>query len=179
MVFERKYDWSTFKPNTMPVSAQTVGETLERLERQNGKVDKKSFLEASRPADSPTHALFEWDNEKAAEKYRLVQSGKYIADIKVTIIRKESEKKTINVDVQQSDIYEGRGFINGGKSRTSGVVYNSVARVLNDADKRKNALKHAKEELFIFQRKYNTFEELSGVMEEIEKLKEESEKNIA
>lgn len=177
MVFERKYDWSTFNGRAMPVSAQTVGDTLEQLERENGKVDKKSFLEASRPADSPTHALFEWDNDKAAEKYRLVQSGKYIADIKVTIIRKESEKKTLNVKV--SDIYEGRGFLNGGNSRTSGVSYNSAVAVLSDEEKQKNVLRHAKEELFIFQRKYNKFEELSGVMKEIEKLKEEQKKSIA
>lgn len=168
MIYKRKYDWSTF--GKMPVSAQTVGETLERIEREEGKVSKESFFEVSRPADSPTHALFEWDDKKAAERYRLVQSGRYIRDIKVTVITQEQEKKTLNVELKKSDAYEGRGFLNGGKSRTSNVVYNSAVQVLTDAEKRQNALNHAKAELFIFQRKYNSFEELAGVMKEIDKL---------
>lgn len=168
MVFQRRYDWNTFKG--LSVEAQTVGEVLERLESENGSVSKEAFLDASRPVNSPTHGLFEWDDATAAERYRLVQSGRYIRDLRVTMIRHESDVKTMDVQITESAEYEGRGFMNAGESRLSGVTYNSALNVLRDSQKRKNALSHAKTELRIFRRKYDSFRELQGVMAEIDKL---------
>lgn len=168
MVFQRKYDWNTFKG--LSVEAQTVGEVLERLESENGTVSKEAFLDASRPVSSPTHSLFEWDDATAAERYRLVQSGRYIRDLRVTLIRHESDVKTMDVQITNSAEYEGRGFMNGRENRLSGVSYNSAMQVLTDKEKRENALRHAKAELRIFRRKYESFKELAGVMNEIIKL---------
>ncbi len=169
MVYKKKYDWSTFKGLT--VSADTVGETLERIERENGGVSRKAFLDASRPKDSPTHALFEWDNKIAAERYRLQQSGRYIRDLKVTVILQE--ETPVNVTLK-SEPWEGPAYINAGERRQSGVQYSNVFDAMKDEVKRANMLSNAKAELMIFQRKYKTLDELSGVFREIEKVAEAS-----
>ena len=73
MVFELKknYSWSY---GGFGVDANTVGKTLEQIEADTGSVTKEKLLDASRAEDSPTHALFEWNNEIAGEKYRLEQA---------------------------------------------------------------------------------------------------------
>lgn len=68
------YKKYSYKHGKTGASAQTVGETLERIEKRDGAVTKEAFLEESRPEDSPTHAMFEWNDGIAAEKYRLEQS---------------------------------------------------------------------------------------------------------
>lgn len=167
MIFQRKYDWSTF--TGLSVSAQAAGEVLERIEAEHGSVSKKDFLEASRPADSPTHELFEWDDEKAAEKYRLQQSGRYIRDLKVTVATGEPQGKGINVELVQTK-WEGPAFMNAGENRLSGVNYSNVYDALRDDKKRNNMLQNAKSEISIFRRKYDKLEELSGVFREVDKL---------
>lgn len=169
MVYQRKYDWTIF--NGLSVSAQTVGETLERIEAEHGEVSKRLFLDASRPADSPTHALFEWTDAVAAEKYRLQQSGRYIRDLRVTVIRQESKTKDISVELK-NEPWKGPAYMNAGEKRTKSVRYSNVYDALQNDEKRKNLLKNAKMELFIFQQKYSRLDELSGVFREIEKLSE-------
>ena len=172
MIYQRKYDWGTF--TGLSVSAQAAGEVLERIESEHGAVSKKAFLEASRPADSPTHELFEWDDEKAAEKYRLKQSGRYIRDLKVTVVTLEPQGKSVNVKIAPEkwapETWEGPAFMNAGESRLSDVNYSNVYDALRDNKKRENLLKNAKKELSIFRRKYDKISELSGVFKEVDKL---------
>ena len=64
MVYEKKYSWRAGKS----VSAQVAGEVMEMIEKRDGELTKEAFLEESRPEDSPTHGLFEWDDAVASEK---------------------------------------------------------------------------------------------------------------
>lgn len=167
MVYQRKYDWTIFAG--VSVSAQTVGETLERIEAEHGEVSKELFLDVSRPDDSPTHALFEWNDEKAAEKYRLQQSGRYIRDLKVTVIRQESKTKEMSVELK-NEPWKGPAYMNAGEKRIGAVRYSNVYDALRDDKKRNNMLQNAKSELSIFRRKYDKLNELSGVFREVDKL---------
>ena len=44
---------------------------------------KAELVRRSRPKDSPTHKLFQWDDGKAAALYRLDQAGKIIMSVRV------------------------------------------------------------------------------------------------
>lgn len=152
MVYDeiKKYAWKHGKGNG--VSAQVAGEVMEKIERRDGQVTKEAFLEESRPEDSPTHNLFEWDDTIAAEQYRLHQSQLAILDIVVTIEKDETKQKApafVNVVV-----------------RNEKAKYNSVDIVMADEEKRKMALKNAFAELTAFENKYGMYQELSGVFTE-------------
>lgn len=61
--------------NTTRLDAQSVGETLEAIrDINNGELRKEDVIEFARPHDSPIHNAFTWDNEKAADKYRLAEA---------------------------------------------------------------------------------------------------------
>ena len=66
------------------VSAQLVGETVERLADSNGGVCPPSALvEEARPQDHPLHGLFEWNDAAAADLHRRQQARQVINSIRV------------------------------------------------------------------------------------------------
>lgn len=83
-----RYLW---KPGTVGVSLdpQTVGETLEAV-----RVEPEAVVEASRPVSAPLHPYFEWDDAKAAEKYRKDQAGHLIRCIAVEVSRGAGQEPT-------------------------------------------------------------------------------------
>lgn len=82
MVFEpKKYQWKDgfgYK-----VKASVVGEVVEKIEERDGNITKEAFLDESRPEESPTHSMFEWNDTIAAEKYRLEESRHIINALQI------------------------------------------------------------------------------------------------
>lgn len=82
--------------------AQEVGEYLDRLKRKNkGHLRTEDVFEAAKDPSAPIHRYFEWDGEKAIEKY-----GRYIArqlsasletEVVVTGEKKEAVRAFVNV----------------------------------------------------------------------------------
>lgn len=144
-----KYSWSGIE---RPVSAEKVGEHLRKLEKQYGEVTRETFLESARPADSPMHSLFEWNDTVAAEKYRLHQANVIIASIRVTVTEEERPPVTL------------RGFV---QDRKVSPGYLNIERALSEEDKRARVLEQAKKELSWFVEKYKAFSELADVISAI------------
>lgn len=150
------YKKYSYRHGKAGASAQTVGETLERIEQRDGTVTKEAFLEESRPEDSPTHNMFEWDDTIAAEKYRLEQSRMIIADVVVTIERADEPKRVA-------------GFVNVTYGKNNKAEYNSMEIAMQDDVKRKAVLANAFDELRTFENKYSEYQELAGVFAEAHK----------
>lgn len=150
------YKKYSYRHGKTGASAQTVGETLERIEQRDGAVTKEAFLEESRPEDSPTHNMFEWDDTVAAEAYRLEQSRWIIADVVVTVERDDEPKKVA-------------GFVNVTYGKHNKAEYNSIKVAMEDSEKRKAVLANAFKELESFESKYSEYEELARVFEEAHK----------
>lgn len=75
------YSWKEgFKAN---VKADVVGEVLEQLEQSESGITAQAFVDVSRPEDAPTHKMFEWRDEIAAEKYREQQARTIINHITI------------------------------------------------------------------------------------------------
>ena len=53
--------------------------------RDGGLLRPAAVVEAARPKDSPLHNAFEWNDGKAAEKYRLIQAQYLIRSFRVTV----------------------------------------------------------------------------------------------
>lgn len=67
------------------VGAQIAGEELARIEKEKGSLTPEMVVDESREEDAPLHPVFELDDKKAAECYRIVQAGGLIRNVTVKI----------------------------------------------------------------------------------------------
>lgn len=154
MVFkpERKYSW---KDGWQPkMSAETVGKVISEIEEKNGAVTKELFLEASRPVDSPTHDLFEWDDKKAGELYRLSVSNKVIIQLNVEIESVEGEEKTYVP-----------AFINIKPARES-AEYKNIIDALSEQETRELIIKRLKNEVCALIERNKHIDELVDILQD-------------
>jgi hypothetical protein len=61
-----------------------VEDALRELER-DGRLIPSEVVDSARDPDSPLHSHFEWDNDEAAEKYRLSQARTLIRTVKLMV----------------------------------------------------------------------------------------------
>jgi hypothetical protein len=90
------FDWKAgFFPYRSSVSAQAMGERISALLQELGMfpegvltlVPKERLLEDAKPAESPIHDAFEWDDAVAGHMTRLGQAGDYLRNtIEVEIV---------------------------------------------------------------------------------------------
>jgi hypothetical protein len=146
------YDWK----RAMPVKAQEVGEYLDELELEFGKVTPKIVLDRSREEDALLHSCFEWNDDVAAEKYRETQAGFIIRNLVIKVDNSAQEEQSV------------RAFVNV-KSETQSIFV-SMAKVIENDDLRSQMLNTAKQELHSFKQKYENLQELCEVFKAIDKL---------
>lgn len=153
MVYQpkRKYEW--WDGYKRSVSADVVGGVVEQLEEKNGKVTKEDFLEVSRPEVSATHKLFEWDDSKAAEAYRLDQSRHIINALRVVYTTPDEQEIKVSAFIQTTPV--------GDKTH-----YESIEQALKDEGKREVILNRIRAELDAFIIRNQHIEELASILEE-------------
>lgn len=145
------YQWKTIAG--IKADANEAGKQFEELEKTVG-VNPQTVLDANRAEDAPLHNEFEWDNNTAAENYRLQQAGQ--------LIRMLCIKPTI----ESKDSTPIRAFIRTEEN------YESLNVVLNAQDKRKYMLDAALKELRAFQAKYKALKELKPIFDICDKIME-------
>lgn len=59
-------------------------EELRSIYERHGRLTPALVVEEARPEDHPLHHRFCWDDEEAAERFRLVQAATLIRQVKVT-----------------------------------------------------------------------------------------------
>lgn len=112
-------------------------------------ITPSSVLERARDKESELHKCFEWDNDVAAERYRITQAGNIIRML--YIVPKSEDVPPVRV-----------------LSRTSDTVYQPTRTFLTNHDEYDDLLKRALSELESFRKKYNTLSELESVFEQID-----------
>ena len=131
---------------------------FESLCRENnGRLSPQILLDHARDPSSPFHEDFEWNDDAAADKYRLVQASVMIRRWKGSIIRIDQEAKTISFQpvrrVQSPRAERGSG-------RSS---YVTVEDIMADPELRKDMLQTALKELQSYRRRYSELSELAEV----------------
>ena len=143
------YKWKTYN---YAVPAEVVGKHFEKIEKKQGTLTAQNVLESARPEKSPIHNLFEWDDQKAAEQYRLKQATMLICNLSVEV---ETDNKPIvcraYMDVTDKKI---GSFMN-------------VQSAFENKDTRDIVLNRALDELKAFKQKYKNLNELAKVFEVI------------
>lgn len=117
---------------------------------KSGLLQPEPVVDFARPADSPLHYYFEWNDSIAGEKYRLTQAETLIRSVYVTI---EQPGKSAT---------EVRAYVSLASDRVSGGGYRTITSVISDEDRKRELLKTAFAELENFRRKY---EDLSDVLD--------------
>lgn len=145
------YAWSpdVRKPKK---AAALVGAAIERVKSRSGKLTAKALVDDARPAGSPTHDLYEWDDTKAAERYRETQARDYIRALVVTV---ESTR--------------GPTTMRAAVSFGSGESYVTSDRVMSSAELRARLIAQALNEAESWRRRYEHLRELSAVFTAIQK----------
>lgn len=128
-----------------------VRELKNLAEQNDGLLLPETVVEAAKPADSPLHSRFEWNNAKAGHSYRLWQARHLI---RVCVETLPQTKEPVEVFVSlTSDRKEGG--------------YRVQTEVLSDREMRRQLLADALAELRCFAGKYARLKELSKVFSAI------------
>lgn len=138
------------------VSAQAVGEELEKIESRYGRVMPHNVVTVAASPASILHPFFEWDNEKAATEHRLEQARSLIRCVTVAPYDGHEPSSPI------------RAFVN--ISGDDGKEYNSIASVMGDDEKRERLLSTAKAELQDWRDRYRGLQEFAKLFDVIDQL---------
>lgn len=152
MVFE-KYKYSSYQ---YPVPAEVVGKHFEKVEKKYGSITSQNVLESARPKKSPIHSLFEWDDTKAAEKYRLRQATLLITNL------------AVEVEVPETKPIICRAYVN--VSETKQGTFMKIDSAFKVKETREIVTERALRELQAFKKKYENLEILTNLFSEIDSL---------
>ena len=134
------------------VTPDVAAQVLNEIRESDGALTAVKVVEASRPDDAPLHDEFEWDNDKAAEAYRISQA-RYI--IRSLVVETESERNP-----------ETRAFVKIIRSEKG--TYVPIQTVIQDTDMRAELLEQARRDMKAFVQKYHSLTELCGVLDDME-----------
>ena len=147
------YEWK--EASYITIDAAAAGEFLEALKtRHNGHLSPRAVVEAARPADSPIHAHFEWDDGVAAERYRQDQAGHMLRCLIVRLPEHEAKPMRAYVNVA---IAQDRSYV-------------TTQDAMGDPELRAQVLAAAMRELVSFHSRYKELRELAEVFAAIDGL---------
>lgn len=144
---------------------QKIGECLQQIAEANeGHLKPEAVVTAAKNRRHPLHKHFEWDDQKAAQAYRLGQARHIIRAIAIED-PEDMEDKPAFVSVSDK----------GGRS------YRSLGEIQSSARLQKLVLESAREDLKNFKRRYRRFEDLfePHVSEAIARLEEDEDRPSA
>lgn len=152
------YKWrSGYRAN---VSAKAAGEVMEQLESEDA-LTPENLVNVSRPEDAPLHKAFDWNDETAAEKWRMEQAKSLIRHIEV-----------VPMTVGNPEPVRAFFPIRADKPETT---YENIRFIVSDEDKRNEMLARAKSELKSFRVKYGQLKELKPVLDAIDRIADGNE----
>lgn len=90
-----KYEWK-LKSFAKGIDPDEAVKELERIEGLFGSLTPENVIKASIDEGAILHPLFEWDNNKAAEQYRLQQARNLINNVEIRIVQ-DGQPRAISV----------------------------------------------------------------------------------
>ena len=114
----------------------------------------KDILNLARDESTELHKCFEWDDTKAAEKWRLHTARIICCSLKATVVREKKDALTIRL-IQHD-----------GEAK----AYKPVTFTVRNEDEYGRLLKQAKAELAAFKKRYKNIVELASVIDEIDRI---------
>lgn len=141
---------------TKKITQERIKEII-RIKQSKG-LTAESVLEEAKKKNNPLHDLFQWDNTKAGEQWRLQQARVFINEIKIVIDTKEYYAfENVNINIghdSKSKQYFGR------------------ADILKNVDMRQQIITSAYNQLIYWKTKFEQYQinEFKSVMKEIDNI---------
>lgn len=153
-----------------PVDAQTVGVTLDRLQRgYGGRLTPRLIVDEARPKGSVLHPIFEWDDARAAEAHRQQQARQLITSVRIVRYADDDDQspQLVRCYVNLADPF-------GVDGEAPAHAYRPLVQVIADEGMRLQLLVQARRDMKTFMTRYMEFQELieaaQAVMDEIDRL---------
>lgn len=150
------YKWRASDGGRAGVKAQVAGEFMKTIRDSEGKVTPHLVVKHARATQSPIHKLFEWNDKKGAEKWRVVQARDLLGALVVVLPNQVGKESP-------------RAFLAIG-DRATPTDYMPLDKVIGDKELRAEALQHALQDFQILRARYNQLTELAKVWKEVNKL---------
>lgn len=127
--------------------AAIIGEQLHELSRQGG-VTARDVLDAARSTQSPLHPYFEWNDNVAADLFRLEQGRKMLRSIRVRY-----------VDGATNETHEARAFqiVRNAPYEAEARTYKTFQVLHGDSAFAAQMLGSAFDDLAVWKRKYEPY----------------------
>lgn len=141
---------------TTDLDAQAIGEFLEDLRaKHGGSVKPEDVIDAAKDESCPAHRYFEWDDSKAAIKWRTEQARKLIREVQVLWVEPKGPREV------EATIRSGPAFVN---TERNGTGYQSFREMIRTPEGRTALLERALEDLVSVQNRYDVLaDDLGGV----------------
>lgn len=118
---------------------QRIAEKLQSMLDSNGMLTTDMVLKEAKKKTSPLHGEFQWDNDKAAHKYRQVQARTLIKRYNITVEKPEEKLVHVpNVSVGAGEYKTARSVVK---------VLSEFERAMGEAQAKLNAARKSVEAL--------------------------------
>jgi hypothetical protein len=138
---------ATWRPGFSPfkADAQRVAEEIQQI---GNDVTPQQIVDRAKDEASELHKCFEWDNEKAAEKFRLSQARQVIHHLVIKESVNKPDRPPIRL-MHKTEEAEG---------------YKPFTLIVKDPDEYTKLLNRARAELRAFKAKYRSISELEDIL---------------
>lgn len=135
----KKYQWNQGWASRFANSTDIgkVVAELKDIEEVHGAVTPEKIVESSKNKKSVLHSYFEWDNDLAATKWRLMQATKLLSRIEVVTIKDGKPKilKAFEITQKPNGYAGSQGLYSSSSSRKL-----LISACLSDLNRVKNKL---------------------------------------
>ena len=150
----------TDRPRNIPgtINERCTVELAGLAKKGRGVLCPEAVLEFAKNEDTALHAMFEWNDAKAAHEHRMGQARAMIAN--VTVVRETPDGHSFAV----------RAYVSLPSDRRDNPgTYRGIDNVMASTAMRSELIETARRELQAFRNKYAALVELSGVLHEIDR----------
>jgi len=140
-------------------------EIKRMAKRRRGKITPQQVLDAARDEDSPLHPFFEWDDDEAAEKWRLMQARTLIKSVKVEIQTTTTKIKAVAFVRDPSKDSDDSGYVSVKSVKSDKDAQREI--LITEFDRARSALKRARKLAMVF----DLLDEMDTFIDQLDQMK--------
>jgi|GEM_PF-3704053 hypothetical protein len=144
-----------------------IGSELRSL-AVNDTVLPEDVIDAARNPESSMHSYFEWDNKKAAHKYRMINAKYIIRSMRMKIAYIQVENETGAEKAIETTVRMLHSAPDVDQEGSGNYVYKEVASVLNDIGLQQSVVSDMYKYLLGAFRRFNDFSNLAEDLDSLE-----------